>query len=205
MIDVLGRRKEIEEYLTNLQVTRAPDDSILVVMPSRIMIRNDSNLIVSPKLYDTTAPAKTIIKRDSLPAVPVAAPLVSGPYTLNLAAPQYVIMILDKVDMTYINESKNALGRYATDNFRGAGITVVKDTINKEKALLVFSSFANAEQALPFLIKVQKAAPEEISWLPASKYSFMMIDEENLQRMKNTKDITGFKNLLNKQYPGIIK
>lgn len=205
MIDVLGRRKEIEEYLTNLQVTRAPDDSILVVMPSRIMIRNDTNLIVSPKLYDTTAPAKTIIKRDSLPAVPVAAPLVSGPYTLNLAAPQYVIMILDKVDMTYINESKNALGRYATDNFRGAGITVVKDTINKEKALLVFSSFANAEQALPFLIKVQKAAPEEISWLPASKYSFMMIDEENLQRMKNTKDITGFKNLLNKQYPGIIK
>ena len=27
----------------------------------------------------------------------------------------------------------------------------------------------------------------------------------NLQRMKNTQDISGYKNLLNKQYPGIIK
>jgi tetratricopeptide (TPR) repeat protein len=206
MIDVLGRRKEIEEYLTNLQVTRAPDDSVLVVMLPKAMIRNDSNLIVSPKLYDTSAVKKNpIIKTDSLPKMPVAAPLVSGPYTLNLSAPQYVVMVLDKVDMTYINESKNALSRYATDNFRGAGITVVKDTVNKEKAILVFSPFANAEQALPFLIKIQKAAPEEISWLPPGKYSFIMIDEENLLRMKNTKDITGFKNLLSKQYPGIIK
>jgi tetratricopeptide (TPR) repeat protein len=206
MIDVLGRRKEIEEYLTNLQVTRAPDDSVLVVMLPKAMIRNDSNLIVSPKLYDTSAVKKNpIIKTDSLPKIPVAAPLVSGPYALNLSAPQYVVMVLDKVDMTYINESKNALSRYATDNFRGAGITVVKDTVNKEKAILVFSPFANAEQALPFLIKIQKAAPEEISWLPPGKYSFIMIDEENLLRMKNTKDITGFKNLLSKQYPGIIK
>ncbi len=206
MIDVLGRRKEIEDYLTKLQVTRAPDDSVLVVMLPKAMVRNDSNLIVSPKLYDSSAVKNNLtIKTDSLPKAPVAAPLVSGPYVLNLAAPQYVVMILDKVDMTYINESKNALGRYATDNFRGAGITVAKDTINKEKALLVFSPFANAEQALPFLIKIQKAAPEEISWLPAGKYSFVIIDEENLQRMKNTKDITGYKNLLSKQYPGIIK
>lgn len=206
MIEVLGRRKEIEDYLTNLQVTRAPDDSVLVVMPPRMQVRNDSNLIVSPRTYDSTLIGKNpVIKTDSLPKVPVAAPLISGPYALNLSAPQYVIMILDKVDMTYINESRNALGRFATDNFRGAGITVVKDTLDKEKALLVFSPFANAEQALPFLVKVQKAAPEEISWLPASKYSFLMIDEENLQRMKNTKDIAGYKNLLNRQYPGIIK
>ncbi len=99
--------------------------------------------------------------------------LVSGPYTLNLTVPHFVIMVLDKVDVTYINESKNALGRYATDNFRGAGISVAKDTVNKENALLIFSSFANAEEALHFLTKIQKAAPEEISWLPASKYSFL--------------------------------
>lgn len=206
MIDVLGRRKEIEDYLTKLQVTRAPDDSVLVVTERLAKVRNDSNLIKSPITYDTTAVAKTpVIKADSLIKLPVAAPLVSGPYTLNLAAPQYVIMVLDKVDMTYINESKNALGRYATDNFRGAGITVIKDTLNKEKTILVFSPFASAAEALPFLLKVQKAAPEELSWLPANKYSFLLIDEENLQRMKSTKDITGYKTLLQKQYPGIIK
>ena len=207
MIEVLGRRKEIEDYLTNLQVTRAPDDSVLVVTPRLAMIRNDSNLIVSPKLYDSTAKANSvIIKTDSsIIKVPVAAPLVSGPYTLNLSAPHYVIMVLDKVDMTYINESKNALAKYAADNFRDAGITVAKDTITKELSLLVFSSFANAAEALPFLIKIQKAAPEEISWLPANKYSFLVIDEDNLQRMKNTKNIAAYKTLLSKQYPGIIK
>lgn len=207
MIEVLGRRKEIEEYLTNLQVTRAPDDSVLVVTPRLAMVRNDSNLIVSPKLYDSIGKGKSVvINTDSVfTKAPVAAPLVSGPYTLNLSAPHYVVMVFDKVDITYINESKNALARYATDYFRSAGITVAKDTVDKENQLLVFSSFATAAEALPFLIKIQKAAPEEISWLPASKYSFMIIDEENLQRMKNTKDIKGYKALISKQYPGVIK
>ncbi len=49
MIEVLGRRKEIEEYLTNLQVTRIPEDSVVVVNNRKAMVRNDSNLIVSPK------------------------------------------------------------------------------------------------------------------------------------------------------------
>ena len=206
MIDVLGRRKEIEEYLTNLQVTRIPDDSVILVNNRKAMVRNDSTLIVSPKFKDSTAAANQIAgKADSLVKGADYAPLVSGPYTLNLAAPHFVIMVFDKVDMTYINESKNALAKYATDNFRGAGISVAKDTVNKDNALLVFSLFANADEALSFLTKIQKAAPEEISWLPANKYSFLLIDEENLQRMKNTKDIAGYRSLLMKQYPGKIK
>ncbi len=207
MIDVLGRRKEIEEYLTNLQVTRAPDDSVLVVIPRLAMVRNDSNLIVSPKLYDSAIAASkpTIIKADTSVKIQAPAQLVSGPYTFNPSAPHYVIMVLDKVDVTYINETKNAMGRYAVDNFRGAGITVAKDTITKEKALLLFSPFENAVQALAFLLKAQKAAPEELSWLPANKYSFLIIDEENLLRLKNSKDMAGYKTLLNKQYPGVIK
>ncbi|MBL0359257.1 MAG: hypothetical protein IPP72_21390 [Chitinophagaceae bacterium] len=206
MIDVLGRRKEIEDYLTNLQVTRL-SDSAIVVNDRKPMVRNDSNLITSPKLYDSVKtnakPTDNINKTDT--AAVKAAPLVSGPYSFNAAAPHNVIMLLEKVDVTYINESKNALARYASDNFRPAQLTVTKDTVNKDFTLLVFSSFANADEALLFLNKIKKAAPEEISWLPANKYSFMLIDDENLQRMKNTKDIAGYKNLLNRLYPGIIK
>jgi tetratricopeptide (TPR) repeat protein len=206
MIDVLGRRKEIEEYLTNLQVTRVPDDSVLVVNDRKPMVRNDSTLIKTPARFDSsktiTKPADLVNKTDS---VAKAAPLVSGPYTFNEAAPHNVIMLLDKVDMTYVNESKNAFSRYTGENFRNAGINIAKDTVNKEYALLVFSPFANAAEALLFLNKVKKAAPDEISWLPANKYSFLLIDDENLQRLKTTKDIAGYKDLLNRQYPGIIK
>ena len=58
---------------------------------------------------------------------------------------------------------------------------------------------------MQFLYKVRKAAPDEVSWLPASKYSFILIDSNNLQRLKATKDIAGYKLLLNKLYPGQFK
>jgi tetratricopeptide (TPR) repeat protein len=207
MIDVLGRRKEIEEYLTKLEITRAKEDETIVTNNRVAMVRNDSNLIVSPKLFDSSKTAtkitdSTFAKTDSLTKAP---PVISGPYTFNAAAPHNVIMWLDKVDVTYVNESKNAFVRYVNDNFRASGLTVNKDVIDKDYSLLVFTSFANAEEALLFFTKIKKAAPEEISWLPANKYAFYIIDNDNLERLKNTKDLTGYKNLLNKQYPGFFK
>ncbi len=207
MIDVLGRRKEIEEYLTNLQITRAPDDSVLLVNDRKPMVRNDSTIIQSPSsladsLKITATAPNTKAATDSARST---APLVSGPYTFNAAAPHNVIMLLDKVDITYVNESKNALARYAADNFRELSITVSKDTVSADYRLLVFAGFTNADEALHFLTKIKRAAPEEISWLPENKYSFLLIDDENLQRLKATKDISGYKNLLNRQYPGLVK
>ena len=206
MIDVLGRRKEIEDYLTNLEVTRANEDEVVVVDNRVPMVRNDSNLIISPKLFDSS---KAVTKvTDSFAAKAdssVKTALVSGPYTFNAAAPHNVIMWLDKVDVTYVNESKNAFVRYVSDNFRSSGLTVNKDVIDKDYSLLVFTSFSNADEALLFFTKIKKAAPEEISWLPANKYAFYIIDNDNLERLKNTKDLAGYKNLLNKQYPGIFK
>jgi len=206
MIDVLHRRAEIEEYLTKLEITRAKEDDPIVIDNRQRMIRNDSNLIVSPKLFDSS---KTIISKvaDAVAKIDstIKAPVIMGPYTFNAAAQHNVIMWLDKVDMTYVNESKNAFVRYVSDNFRNNVITVNKDVIDKDYSLLVFASFANAEEAMMFFNKVRKAAPEEISWLPANKYSFYIIDNDNLQRLKTTKDLTGYKNLLNRQYPGIFK
>ena len=40
-----------------------------------------------------------------------------------------------------------------------------------------------------------------MSWLPANKYSFLIITDQNLQLLKANKDITVYKNLLNSQYP----
>jgi tetratricopeptide (TPR) repeat protein len=206
MIDVLGRRKEIEEYLTKLDITRANEDDVVVTNNRVAMVRNDSNLIVSPKLFDSSkAVTKITDSAFSKTESVIKAPVISGPYTFNTAAPHNVIMWLDKVDVTYVNESKNAFIRYVSDNFRVSGLTVNKDVIDKDYSLLVFASFANAEEAMLFYTKIKRAAPEEISWLPASKYAFYIIDNDNLERLKNTKDLTGYKNLLNRQYPGFFK
>jgi thermostable 8-oxoguanine DNA glycosylase len=128
-------------------------------------------------------------------------PIISGPYSFKVDATQNVVMLLDKVDVTYVNESKNAFARYTSDNYRAANITVSKEVLDKDLSLVVFTSFTNAEEALAFLKKVKKAAPDEVSWLPANKYSFILIDDDNLERLRNTKDVTGYKNLLKKLYP----
>ncbi len=208
MIAVLGRRAEIEKYLTDLKVTRLKEDEVIQVNDRVAMVRNDSTLIKSPKLFDSS---KTMITaadtaragKDS--SFKTGAAFLNSPYTFNAGAPHQVIMLLDKVDGTYINESKNAFTRYLGDYFRDVQITLTRDAIDNNYALLIFSSFTNADDALQFLNKIKKAAPDEISWLPANKYAFLLIDNDNLQRMKTTKDIAGYKNFLNKQYPGIVK
>ena len=264
MIDVLKRRKEIEEYLTALKVTRMSDDSVLEA-PREKMVRDDARLIETPKRLDSSktavpknikaAPgisaepiltakdtikkvataipdlviakdpvkkaaqvvpdivvAKDVLKKDkqafsdvviTKDTIKKVAPiLVNGLFTFNAATQQNVIMLLDKVDGTYVNESKNAFTRFVTENLAGQPITIIKSAIDKDIALLVFSSFANADEALQFLIKIKKAAPDEVSWLPAAKYSFLIISNDNLQLLQSNKNLKGYKDLLNKQYPG---
>ena len=55
LLDVLNRRRQIEDYLTKLQVTRVPDDSVVITPlpaaaptgPARPrLVRNDSNMLV---------------------------------------------------------------------------------------------------------------------------------------------------------------
>ncbi len=208
MIDVLGRRKEIEEYLSNLNITRYKEDEIVIKEDRPKLVRNDSNLIVTPKPKLITDTAKTIVA----PPVPNLAPaddtpdkapvpVISGPYVFNAALPHNVVMLLNKVDMTYVNESRNAFVRYTADNHRGAGITVNREKIDNELSLVTFAPFADAEAALLFWAKVKKAAPEEVSWLPADKYSFIIIDNDNLERLRNTKDTGSYLKLLKQQYP----
>ena len=75
-----------------------------------------------------------------------------------------------------------------------------QDTLDFEKSLLVISSFTDADAALLYYDKIKKDAKSEISWLPATKYSFLIITEENLQLLKENKNITEYKMLLNSQY-----
>ena len=314
MIDVLKRRKEIEEYLTALQVTRMGEDSVVEV-PGVKLIRDDANLIVSPKRVDSikavipknipkasaiapevvvakdsvkkiipvvpknlvkkdtvknvvpvvpkdlvkkdtikkivpVAP-KNLVKKDTiLKAVPIvpkvvvvkdsvkkavpvtpkivvkkdtvkkAVPiitkiepakdtikktaqiLVNASFVFNPAQAQNVVMLLDKVDGTYVNESKNAFTRYISENFKTQKIVISRNALDKDIALLVFTSFANADEAVQFYDKIKKAAPDEVSWLPVAKYSFLVISDDNIQLLQTNKNLKAYKELINKQYPG---
>jgi len=184
MIDVLKRRAEIEKYLTELQVTRAGEDAPIKV---------------DEKPKTVTVPVAPVVPKDTITKVP--APLTSGPFVMAVGSPHHVLMILDKVDQVYVTEAKNAFTRYNRENYYGQTININKDALDADRSLLVITSFADAATAVQYYDKIKRNAAAEISWLPANKYSFLIITEENLQLLKTNKNLAGYKALLNTQFP----
>ena len=183
MIDVLKRRGEIEKYLTNLEITRAEENQVKVTEQPKPVIKP----IVPVEKKDTVAKAQP--------------PLTRGSFAMAVNAPHHVLMILDKVDPVYVTEARNAFNRYNRENYYGQTININSDTLDAQRNLLVITSFPDAATALQYYTKIKKDAASEISWLPASKYSFLIITDANLQLLKENKDLTGYKTLLNTQFP----
>lgn len=201
MIDVLQRRSSIEDYLSNLTVERAKEDSQIVVYDSAMIskgvlpaIKNEN---VKPKEQLVSAEKAELNPEKKLPP-----PVSNGTFTFDPLTPQYVVMVLNKVDPVYSNEAKNAFVRYNREKFRLLNLEITKDTLDKERTLLVFTQFENADAAMSFMNKIKKDAPSEISWLPADKYSFYIISSTNLELLKENKNLKNYLELLNKKYPG---
>lgn len=214
MIDVLKRRGEIEAYLTALQVTRVAEDvpTKFVDEPVKPAPQPTQGQPVQPQPAQPqpaqpqpaqpqpTQPQPT--QPVTTPVTPPAPVLTYKTFKLDLALPHYVVMLMDKVDPVYVNEAKNALMRFHREIGNGQAIEINKDTLSTTQNLLVYVQFANSDEALQYYEKVKRAAPVELSWLPANKYSFFIISEPNLQLLKTNKDISGYTKLLNMQYPG---
>lgn len=196
--DVLQRRAEIENYLNNLQVTRASEDE-KVIMPDEKEVQaikpGEKNIEVKP----IEAPKNIIVKQE---AIQTPASMQAGTFVWQSDKPHYVIMILDKVDAVYVKEAKNAFDRFNRDNFISKHLVINKDAMDADRTLLVTTTFDNAADAVAYYDRIKKAAPNEISWLQPSKYYFLVISESNLQLLKTNKDVSTYKTLLNNQYPG---
>ena len=194
LINVLGRRKEIEKYLTDLQITRVEDEQVIVADDASPV----SKVTKATPVVKTTAPAVT--QRVISDSIKVPAAYINKAFTLNPSSPHYVVMILDKVDGVYINEAKNAFTRFNKESSATSGVVISKDTIDASRAILLFAPFENATEALKYFDRIKKAAPNEVSWLQASKYSFIIISESNLQVLKTNKDIISYKQLINTNF-----
>jgi hypothetical protein len=135
--------------------------------------------------------------------IPLAPPQLTGAgFVIKPDAKHLVVMLLEKVDGVYVNEAKNAFTRYNKENYYSKFYEITKDVIDVERSILAISTFADDAEAIQYYDKIKKDASREVSWLPANKYSFLIITSENLQVLKTNKDLAGYKALLNKKYPG---
>ena len=188
MIDVLKRRNEIEGYLTNLNIKRVNEETLIVADNTPEQTKPQ----VSPDKKVEPVKPKTIITQLATP----------GAFTFITEAPQNVVMILDKVDPVYINEAKNAFNRYNREKFATQQIAITRDAIDKDKNILIFSKFSDATSAAAYADRLKANASNEVSWLPAAKYSFLIISETDLQLLITNKDLPGYINQLKSKYPG---
>jgi tetratricopeptide (TPR) repeat protein len=204
IIDVLGRRKEIEDYLTQLKIERV-DDSVVAtnarpVQPERIgtPLEQDTTRLLPKKLSNIDSNTtgrkpeidvqKPVVKKDSVRAN------IPSSFSFNVEAAHDVVIVMNRVDPVYVTETRNAFNRYNQQNFSGKTIEITNQPLNDSIKLVVMSGFDNAAVALGYLQTVQPVAARQIvPWLPAGKFSFIIISRNNLEVLKNNQDLEGYK------------
>lgn len=201
MIEVLGKRKSIEDYLTNLKIERAQeDDELMVFDDTKVTVKapeKEKPTVISPQQTQVKPKEVTLNPEKVIPA-----PISNASFTFDAYAPQYVVMLLNKVDKVYINEAKNAFSRYNREKFYSSRLEIAQDTLDDSRHMLIFSAFESADIAMKFLESARKDAPSELSWLPKDKYAFFIISNDNLQLLKENKKLEEYLNLINEKYPG---
>ncbi len=225
LLDVLSRRRQIETYLTNLKITRASDSmdlaapppgqaqhpqpgALTVTAPDRVIYSRDS----TKKHPDTVSAAVLRQQADSLRNLGrrgkadstkgTVAPAAAA-FAMDADKPQSVAILMNRVDPVYVTETKNAFDGYNRENFYSLGLAIENHALNDSVSLVVISSFANAAAALDYMDKMKALAPRSIvPWLPAGKYSFLIISPPNMAILMTNKDIQAYKKFLATAYPG---
>ena len=117
--------------------------------------------------------------------------------------PHNVALLITKVDPVYVTETRNAFNRYNRENYYNKTMSINNISLNDSLKLVVIGGFENADAALDYLDHARKTAPREvIPWLPANKYSFLIITDDNLLILQSNKDIEEYKRFLSAFYPG---
>lgn len=203
LIDVLGRRQQIEEELRNMNVVRPKEE--VIKMPDTVaavyvapktdsFIKKPEAQVIQP-IITSNPPA---IKKDSIVSKPAIAPFVFNP------TDKYSVMVLlNKVDMVWANESKNAFNLYNRGKYYNKQFTLSITEITGEYRALLIGTFDDAQSALDYMQAAKAVSPTQIiPWLSSEKYSFTIITPSNLETLKSVKDITGYRQFMEKNLPG---
>lgn len=257
LIDVLGRRKQIEDYLAKLQIERPKEDSLTIIddgpaapvaqkpadappvvkeeEQARIIetttnptaVKKDSTLNAQkqPISTDKLKRDPLVINTTPIPQQPVPDTAQQRPVTpvkdsvvkareitvtpgkpaffYDPNAPHLVGLVLTKVDPVYITEARNAFNRYNKEKYYNKPLQIGNQALTDTLRIMTIAGFENADAAIAYLEKARQSAPADlIPWLPAAKYSFVILTEANLGVLQNTKDIDTYKAFLKQMFPG---
>lgn len=208
MLDVLSRRKQIEDELTKLVINRPPEDTITQqpVTPNKPIAQQQQQ--VTPRDTVTVRPQgqPPIVNRpnptiDTATNKPVQPPPVN--YSFNPAAEHYVVFIMNKVDPVYINEARNAFARYNRETFYNKPLEIEMIELDADNRLMLVKSFKTAQEAVDYIDKTRPITSSQIvPWLKGGKYTYSIITEPNLSLLKTSKNLEFYRQFLDRNIPG---
>ncbi len=201
MIDVLKRRKEIEAYLSNLNIER-PEE--LVSRNIDLNSTNTTNIEIPKAITSTPAPIQKIAPVAAAPvmAKPVT-PIADSSYQFNADEAQYVVFVLNKVDPIFISEAKNAFNRFNQERFYGQKIPISILPINDSiQFLLIGAPFEKSAPAISYLDLAKPLTNARIvPWLTADKYHYSIISPSNLAILQKRRNYTSYSSFLHQLFP----
>ncbi|MEJ7914355.1 MAG: hypothetical protein WKF70_14455, partial [Chitinophagaceae bacterium] len=202
MIEVLGRRKQIEEELKRTQVVRPTEDSLYVEpMPVVASVQKQSTVIKKP--VDTVVKKLLVAAPLRDTAFKKPAPVKAGSlFTFKPDVPYFAVVVLDRVDPVFGNEARNAFSRFNKEKFYNLPLDIKLVIVNDDIRLLVISTFTNVQGAIDYVQNTKPVAASQIvPWLKGDKFTFSIISQENLDVVINTKDFAAYTRFLNQAVP----
>jgi tetratricopeptide (TPR) repeat protein len=202
MIDVLSRRKQIEDYLTNLDVERKENEQV-----KRVDMDNQQ-IATAPVTTSKEVPNKTVgtdkpltIKADTLAKAPVIAG--SKTFVFDASDKHFALVILDNIDGMYVSEVRNAFNRWNGERYAAYRLNVSTQPLNEKLNLVLIGPFKDAAMATDYVTKTKpQAAGSILPWLSADKFSFLIISNANLQLLNENKDLPAYRKLITETLPG---
>ena len=231
LADVLARRNELEKYLTELQISRNEEENVLISGERAKIATRRSNQIEPttgkiayadpglqvperPRNKENISPAAPSMPAIAAPATPLNTradttrfirPVLEKKeegYSFRPTDEHWVFLVLEKIDIVYLNEAKNALNRYHRDRSGNKPAELATTSYSEDIRFISISQFSTAPEAHDYLKKTEAAAGSEIfPWLPKEKYSFLIITRENLARLLERKELARYRQLFAENIP----
>ena len=205
MLDVLRRRKEIEAYLTNLEVERQPEDS------TRFQAVPEVKVPATPEAKEIRAAVpvqKTGVappKADSTRLQKEAPKLPVKPlFNRHAEQPHFVVLVLTNVDPVYINEAKNAFDRYHREKYYNQPMNVAITSVSDTVKLVTIRGMANEAAALDYIERAKALAERDIiPWMKKENYYFMPVAEDNLNLLLDSRNLPAYRSFLKQVFPDL--
>ncbi len=207
MIDVLGRRAQIEQELRDLVLNMpAPDTAAqkhYVFVPNQ---PQKDTTTTKPNINQPPVTQPPVVNNnnpliDTTTKKPVGPPATN--YSSTPEAPHYVVIVLNKVDPVFVNEARNAFMGYNRDTYYNKQMTAELVEVDADNRLLLISPFKNAQEAIEYVDRTKPiTASQIVPWLKGGKYYYSIITDKNLEVLKNSKDIDKYKQFLDRTFPG---